>query len=387
MTALLRIYKKEALSLFRILIIFGFVGWLPSFTPELGGIIYQAISDAYVAVSVWVGLTLIVFYTLEKFLKINFATLMQKHKKSQVLIGALLGGVPGCGGSIIVTTQYIKNNASFGALVATLTATMGDAAFLLIASSPTTAFYVISVGVIAGIITGYIVDALPNNKWIEKDKRRQYKSEDKPDTIIDAWFWKILDFVWMVLLIPGFTLTIANSMNIDINKVYSFISPHFGFDLSVFLGALTIAIFFARPSENNPIDLSSREYVPIVRRVVAETSFIGAWVLLGFLIYEVTIYVSGFDLKQLFVTIAPIVPLIGVLIGWLPGCGPQILVTTLYINGIIPFSALMGNAISNDGDALFPVLAIAPRAGILASLYSSIPALIVAYLIYFVNGI
>ena len=212
------------------------------------------------------------------------------------------------------------------------------------------------------------------------------QTEDKPDTIIDAWFWNILDFAWMVFLIPGFSLTIANSMNIDINEVYSFISPHFGFDLSVFLGALTIAIFFARPSESNPIDLSSREYVPIVRRVVAETSFIGAWVLLGFLIYEVTIYVSGFDLKQLFVTIAPIVPLIGVLIGWLPGCGPQILVTTLYINGIIPFSALIGNAISNDGDALFPVLAIAPRAGILATLYSSIPALIVSYIIYFVNG-
>ena len=386
MTTLLRIYKKEAFAFIRILMIFGFVGWLPFFTPELGEVIYQAISDAYVAVSVWVGLTLIVFYTLEKCLKINFATLMKKHKKSQVLIGAFLGGVPGCGGSIIVTTQYIKNNTSFGALVATLAATMGDAAFLLIASSPKTALYVISGGVIVGIITGYIVDALPNSKWIEKDKRRQYKPEDKPDTIIDAWFWKGLDTIWMLLLIPGFTLTVANSMNIDINEVYSFISPHFGFDLSVFLGALTFAIFFARPSENNPMDLSCREYVPMMRRVVAETSFIAAWVLLGFLIYEITIYVSGFDLKKLFVAIAPIVPLIGVLIGWLPGCGPQIVVTTLYINGIIPFSALMGNAISNDGDALFPAIAIAPRAGILATLYSTIPALIVAYIIYFVNG-
>jgi len=54
MTTLLRNYKKEAFSLFRILIVFGFVGWLPSFTPELGVIVYQAISDAYVAVSVWI---------------------------------------------------------------------------------------------------------------------------------------------------------------------------------------------------------------------------------------------------------------------------------------------------------------------------------------------
>ena len=71
MTVLLRIYKKEAFALIRILMIFGLVGWLPFFAPELGEVVYQTISDAYVAVSVWVGLTLIVFYTLEKVLKIN----------------------------------------------------------------------------------------------------------------------------------------------------------------------------------------------------------------------------------------------------------------------------------------------------------------------------
>ena len=65
------------------------------------------------------------------------------------------------------------------------------------------------------------------------------------------------------------------------------------------------------------------------------------------------------------------------------GCGPQVLVTTLYINGIIPFAALIGNAISNDGDALFPAIALNPRAAIIATLYSAVPALIVAYGFYF----
>ena len=49
----------------------------------------------------------------------------------------------------------------------------------------------------------------------------------------------------------------------------------------------------------------------------------------------------------------------------------------------IPFAALMGNVISNDGDALFPAIALNPRAAILATLYSTIPALIVAYGFYF----
>ena len=73
------------------------------------------------------------------------------------------------------------------------------------------------------------------------------------------------------------------------------------------------------------------------------------------------------------------VPLIAILLGFLPGCGPQIIVTTFYLNGYIPLSAEMGNAIANDGDALFPAIALAPKAAIIATLYSGIPAIIVAY--------
>ena len=68
--------------------------------------------------------------------------------------------------------------------------------------------------------------------------------------------------------------------------------------------------------------------------------------------------------------------LMGVVVGLLPGCGPQIVTTTLYISGAIPLSAQIGNAISNDGDALFPAIALAPRAAIVATLYTTIPALV-----------
>ena len=81
----------------------------------------------------------------------------------------------------------------------------------------------------------------------------------------------------------------------------------------------------------------------------------------------------------MFATVGWALPLIAILVGFIPGCGPQILVTTFYINGLVPFAALIGNAISNDGDALFPAIALNPRAAILATAYSCIPAMIVAY--------
>jgi hypothetical protein len=58
------------------------------------------------------------------------------------------------------------------------------------------------------------------------------------------------------------------------------------------------------------------------------------------------------------------------------------LVATLYLNGVLPFAALIGNAISNDGDALFPAIALNPRAALIATGYSAIPALVVAYGFY-----
>ena len=81
---------------------------------------------------------------------------------------------------------------------------------------------------------------------------------------------------------------------------------------------------------------------------------------------------------------ASIVPLISVLIGLLPGCGPQVLVTTLFIAGYLPLSAQIGNALSNDGDALFPAIAIAPKVAIVATIYSAVPALIFSYAYFFV---
>jgi hypothetical protein len=85
------------------------------------------------------------------------------------------------------------------------------------------------------------------------------------------------------------------------------------------------------------------------------------------------------NLKGLFEGWYALTPIIAIVLGLLPGCGPQVLVTTMYLAGLIPLSAQIGNTISNDGDALFPAIAISPRVAIVATLYSTIPALILAY--------
>ncbi|MCK4711949.1 MAG: arsenic efflux protein, partial [Marinosulfonomonas sp.] len=120
-----------------------------------------------------------------------------------------------------------------------------------------------------------------------------------------------------------------------------------------------------------------------VTRMAEETSFIVVWVIGAYLAFDYIVTYAGLDLKALFNSIGIFLPMIGILIGFIPGCGPQVLVSTFYINGLVPFSALIGNAISNDGDALFPAIALNPRVAMMATLYSAFPAILIAYLFHF----
>ena len=119
------------------------------------------------------------------------------------------------------------------------------------------------------------------------------------------------------------------------------------------------------------------------QRVAGDTCFVTVWVVFAYLVYELGMYFLDMDLKILFQVWAPLIPIIAILIGFIPGCGPQIVVATMYLNGLVPLSAELGNAISNDGDALFPAIAMAPTAAIIATIYSAVPAIILAYTYYY----
>ena len=128
---------------------------------EFGEIIIASIADAYIQVTSFVAATLFLFYGIERLFKIDITKKLSDSGNLQVFFAALLGALPGCGGAIIVVTRYVSGSLSFGSVLATLTATMGDAAFLLIAREPTTGLFIMGLGLIVGTITGYVVDKIP----------------------------------------------------------------------------------------------------------------------------------------------------------------------------------------------------------------------------------
>lgn len=354
--------------------ILGFLILIFSFqSNEFGQIVRALLVDAYLQVSIFVGFTLFIFIGLDTLTKLNITSFLKRTKKIHVIFCSFLGVIPGCGGAIIIVTQYIQGRLSFGCLVAVLTSTMGDAAFLLISKEPLNGLLVFFIASTAGIITGYVVDFLRKDIYFNTKENLKVVFEK-----IDFTWVSRFNVIWLLVFIPGLVLGFLMAFQIDTKNYLNFSNNFNIIELVGSTGAI-ISVFMWSLNPLSDFQCSTEKSRTYLSRVIDTTNFVTTWVISAFLFYEGFIYFTSIDLGILFDIWSPLIPLVAILFGFIPGCGPQILVTTFYLNGTIPFSAELGNAISNDGDALFPAIALAPKDAISATLYSAIPAIITAY--------
>ncbi|MEW8414146.1 MAG: putative manganese transporter [Candidatus Thiodiazotropha sp.] len=349
----------------------------------------DALSEAYLAVSVFVAGTLALIYAAERGFKTDLGTWLMRYRQWQVPAGALLGAFPGCGGAIVAMTQYTRGYLSFGGVVATLTATMGDAMFLLLASEPVTGMGVLAMGVVLGTLSGYLIDAIHGDGFMRPEQASIYRSTpmERPT---DQEGLPLADKVWLALVIPGLVIGVMSAFQIDFDGLISGVtSGDPGYWLGVSGAILAMAMWAGRGGSEEDRSCRGGEACEapnrsMARRIIDDTNFITTWVVFAFIGYELLVAEFGLDPGAALAVWAPLVPAMAVAIGLIPGCGPQILVTSLYVSGAIPLSAQLGNALANDGDALLPAIAVAPRAALVATLYSAVPAILAAYAWYMV---
>ena len=340
---------------------------------NFGEMVRSTLVDAYLQVSVFVGFTLFIFIGMDALTKFNISDVLNKTKKYHVVMASLLGALPGCGGAIIVVTQYIQGRIGFGSLVAVLTATMGDAAFLLLAAEPFTGLFIFGLGAVVGAISGYFVDKIHGENFLQGNLKLKVEFEKISKTFVSKF-----NIFWILIFFPGFIIGLFVAFQMDIDQLFGITN---GLSIVGTIGAAgaILCIFMWSLNPLSDFQCSTDRSRDLLSRVVDTTNFVTTWVICGFLTFEIFMYFTEYDLQHIFEIWLPFVPFIAIIIGFLPGCGPQILITTLYINGTIPLSAEIGNAISNDGDALFPAIALAPKAAIIATFYSAVPAIIIAY--------
>ena len=114
----------------------------------------------------------------------------------------------------------------------------------------------------------------------------------------------------------------------------------------------------------------------VVRHGAHEVAFVTVWVAAVYLVWSLVTHLTGFDGSQLPVLgLAGVV--IGALVGLVPGCAVQIVFAGIFAAGGMPLSTLVANTISQDGDALIPLLALEHRSALLATVLTTVPALVV----------
>ena len=383
-------------------------------------VVILSMRDAFLAVTVFVAAMVFLFSWLQYATSGKFVDYIKRNKKFQPVIGALMGLTPGCGGAIVVMPMFARGYVTYGTVVATLIATLGDAAFVLIGAAITDSSFiapVIAVHVISfivGITWGYLIDltgTTPRTPFgrFGKSKVGSFEEEqieeDNIESTIASMPRETPDGIGYKILHQGYTVwwivTLIGLVFAVLLLVWAGQDPDYELKLSLnplildgfitWIGLLgtTFSVILYIAQKNwfaDDTEATIGDKLHSMRETMvhsaSETAFVTFWVMIAYLVFEFSMLLSGIgedDMAKYGDGIFAV--LVASTIGLIPGCGPQIIAITAYTKDMISFPALTANAISQDGDALFPLLVRHKSASLWATIHTTIPAVITGMLL------
>ncbi|NHC46911.1 putative manganese transporter [Motilibacter aurantiacus] len=377
----------------------------------LHDVVLLPLADAFLEVGVFVAVLVVAFGVAQWRYGDRVTGFLQRRRRIAPAVGALLGVIPGCGAEIILATLYARRSVSFGTVVAALVATTGDAAWVLLAGAPAFTLKLHLLTFALGLVTGYAVDALgfsPRSTLRSEERETAYAGvragggagpvrQPALGTALNEAVSGVSDAMsralpsvggavavravgavpgafWM-LAAAGFALSVPVSFRLVDTSTLT-VDPYLV--LGVAGAVLAIAVFVTSRlglSDDSVESASEQSLRAVLRHGAQESSFIVVWVAAAYIAWEALHAFTGFDGSQLpLYGVAGV--LCGALIGFVPGCAVQIVLAGLYLAGGVPVPTLVANAVSQDGDALLPLLATDRRAALWATTITTVPALL-----------
>ncbi|MFL2973644.1 MAG: putative manganese transporter [Candidatus Thalassarchaeaceae archaeon] len=388
---------------------------------EVFEVIVVSMRDAFLAVTVFVAAMIFLFSWLQYITAGKFVDIIRSNTRWQPVIGALMGITPGCGGAIVMMPMYARGYVTYGTVIATLIATLGDAAFVLIGAAVTDSAFIAPVlavhfiSFIIGISWGYLVDGMkitprnPLGKYGPTFENNnpprnlpENKNEDAKEILDDlgredesGWGYFLLHqgyTVWWIVtalgLIFAVLLLVWSAQDADFTLEIDY-NPFTLNGIITWIGligtSLSVILYVSQKnwiSDDTEASIGDKLYSMRETMIhsASETAFVTFWVMSAYLIFEFSMLFSGMteaDIARYGDGFTAVI--LASFIGLIPGCGPQIIAITAYTKDLISFPALAANAISQDGDALFPLLVRHRAASIWATVHTTIPALIVGF--------
>jgi hypothetical protein len=305
---------------------------------------------------------MVTFFVLMVMLVIEYLTVQSRGKwvrplnRSgffQVVVGSLLGLIPGCLGAFTAVSLYIHRTFNFAALLAAMIATTGDEAFIMFSMFPEQALLLNIYLVVLAIIIGSIYYAIFKNKSPIRNDENEFPVHSKePDCVCFAPAQIIpqlrkLTFT-RALLITGGVLFLLHLFT-----TAEYHQPD-GWEKPTYIIVTIIGLFIVTTVPDH--FLTEHLWKHTIKKHIPK---IFLWTLFAFLVIEV--FLGYLHLEHWISNNTLIMLGLALLVGIIPQSGPHIIFVTLFASGTIPFSVLLVNSIVQDGHGAIPLLAESPR--------------------------
>lgn len=391
------------------------------------------------------GLVLIMMLMIEYCNIGSHGSLFARLKSSginQVLIGTLLGLVPGCIGGFAAVSLFTHKLLSFGALTAMMIASSGDEAFVMLATMPLKALLLFAILGALAIVTGLVCDRYlfkeqnfafcPDGYEIHKEHDSSIASPFRLSSYKDALRRPSRE---RLLLLAGIALFVVALLSGFAGHDHAG-HDHAGHDHAVHQevalhqevahnhelheeaahnhelhGHATHQeslqeIIEERHLSTFTLHLLDEEWmnclfaimsiVTLLFTATAKEHFIKEhlwhhvikrhllsiflWTLGGLAVCQIG--VQYLNIEEWVSSNMIFVILLAVAVGIIPESGPHLVFVTLYLNGIVPFSVLLANSISQDGHTALPLLASSRKTFLKAKAVNIIIGAVVGILLY-----
>jgi hypothetical protein len=343
-------------------------------------LVLRPLADAFMQVGVFVALMVAPFGWAQHRWGHRLDAALERHRRVAPLVAAGLTMPPGCGGAILVMAAYHRGAVSYGAAVAALTATMGDASWVLLAADPVLTVQLKLLLLAVGTTMGCLVDALGIAPRRHAAARPAVAPVPVPRPAATGALLPALRLHEIGAVPVLLWLLVGSGATVSLPVTFQLLDPADAYVALGVLGTGLAVVAFVRQgcrlADDDEACARPASYAAVLRHGGHEVAFVTVWVAVAYVSWSLFTHLTGFDGSQL-----PVLGLAGVVlgagIGLIPGCAVQIVFAGIFVAGGMPLSTLVANSVSQDGDALIPLLALEHRSALLATVLTTIPALVV----------
>ncbi len=315
--------------------------------------------------------TMIAVFVFVMMMFIDYLEVVTKGKMSQTIKGgrfrqyittSSLGVIPGCLGSFMNVSFYVRGLISFGALAGGMIATSGDAAFVMLAMFPEKALILFGILFITGIISAYIIDKIAKILKIKACAECQHVVVHHEDECRCLNFKEAIAQLKQISL-PRFLLLV-----LLLGALYGFavgkIGPaDWGWERISFICLLALANFIV-------ITVPEHYLEEHIWKHIAKKHLwkIFLWGFGALLIVDIGLNLGtleSFIKSHMFWVL-----LISGLVGIIPESGPHLVFVMMFAKGLVPFSVLLTSSIVQDGHGILPLLSYTIKDSLMIKMFN-----------------